>query len=350
METSAAKPQSVTAQPITAHSTKEGSVATVELNYLRSELEQRRDRLQFALQSSSEHASLSLLLTEVDAALERMDDGTYGICEACHEPIEKDRLLADPLVQFCLTDLSSDEQRALESDLALASRIQKALLPPANFAAKGWEIRYHYAPAGVVSGDYCDLLESNGGALFVLGDVSGKGVAASMLMSHLHATFHSLADSGLPLDRMVEAANRVFSESTLAGQFATLVVGRLSPEGMVEFVSAGHLPLLHLSIDETRHLPATGVPLGMFRNTDFHVERLSVEPGEALLIYTDGLTEASNSDGEEYGIQRVKTIASRHCAESADTIIGRCLSDWRSFAADAKQKDDLTILALRRPA
>src|SRR2546421_3785703 len=299
METSAAKPQPVTAQA-------GGSVAAVELNYLRSELEQRRDRLQSALRSSSENASLSLLLTEVDAALERMEDGTYGICEACHDPIEKDRLLADPLVQFCLTDLTSDEQRALESDLALASRIQKALLPPANFAAKGWEIRYHYAPAGVVSGDYCDLLESHGGALFVLGDVSGKGVAASMLMSHLHATFHSLADSGLPLDRMVEAANRVFSDSTLAGQFATLVVGRLSPEGSVEFVSAGHLPLLHLRNGETRHLPATGVPLGMFRNTGFQVERLSVAPGEALLLYTDGLTESSNPAGEEYGIQRVK--------------------------------------------
>ena len=81
METSAAK-----RQPVTAHSIKEGSVATVELNYLRSELEQRRDRLQSALQSSSGNASLSSLLTEVDAALERMDDGTYGICEACHEP------------------------------------------------------------------------------------------------------------------------------------------------------------------------------------------------------------------------------------------------------------------------
>src|SRR2546423_8361789 len=343
METSAAKPQPVTAQA-------GGSVATVELNYLRSELEQRRDRLQSALRSSSENASLSSLLTEVDAALERMEDGTYGICEACHDPIEKDRLLADPLVQFCLTDLTSDEQRALESDLSLASRIQKALLPPANFAAKGWEIRYHYAPAGVVSGDYCDLLESHGGALFVLGDVSGKGVAASMLMSHLHATFHSLADSGLPLDRMVEAANRVFSESTLAGQFATLVGGRLSTDGSVEYVSAGHLPLLHLRQDGTRQLHATGVPLGIFRNTGFSVQHLSLEPGDGLLIYTDGLTEARNAGEEEYGFERGRSAPGRHRTEDTNAIIGRCLSDWRDFSAGAKQTDDLTVLALRRTA
>ena len=73
-------------------------------------------------------------------------------------------------------------------------------------------------------------------------------------------------------------------------------------------------------------------------------------PGEALLLYTDGLTEASNPAGEEYGFQRVKSVASQHCRSSADTIIDQCLSDWRSFTADGKQKDDLTILTLRRPA
>ena len=338
METSAAKPQPIAGR----------SMATAEQDYLRSELEQRRSRLQSAVRSSSADASLLSLLSDVDAALTRMDDGTYGICVTCHDPIEKDRLLADPLVQFCLTDLTHDEQRALESDLALASRIQKALLPPANFSAKGWEIRYHYAPAGLVSGDYCDLLESSEGILFALGDVSGKGVAASMLMSHLHATLHSLADSGLPLERMVEAANRVFSGSTLAGQFATLVVGRLYPDGAVEFVSAGHLPLLHIRGSEAWPQAATGVPLGMFGNARFQAHRMSLTSGEALLIYTDGLSEACNAGGEEYGIERVKSVTARHPARSADEIITGCLSGLRNFAADAKQTDDLTVLALRR--
>ena len=323
-------------------------MATIELNYLRSELEERRERLQSALQSSSENASLSFLLTEVDAALARMDDGTYGICEACHDPIEKDRLLADPLVRICLTELSKEEQRALESDLALASRIQKGLLPTTEFSAKGWEIRYHYAPAGVVSGDYCDLLDSKDGVLFVLGDVSGKGVAASMLMSHLHATFRSLADTGLPLNRMVESANRVFSGSTLAGQFATLVVGRLSSNGSTEIVNAGHLPLLHLRKGEPQLLEATGVPLGMFGNIGFNMQRFVIEPGDALLAYTDGLTETSNIDGQEYGIARVKSAAAPHYGRGADSILAECLADWRRFAAGVKQADDLTILTVQR--
>src|SRR5437016_9866857 len=104
METSAARPQAVAG----------GSMATVELDYLRSELEERRGRLQSALQSSSADASLSSLLNDVDAALARMDDGTFGICVTCREPVEKERLLADPLVQFCLSDLTRDQQRALE--------------------------------------------------------------------------------------------------------------------------------------------------------------------------------------------------------------------------------------------
>jgi sigma-B regulation protein RsbU (phosphoserine phosphatase) len=279
-----------------------------------------------------------------------MDSGTYGLCKTCHEPIEAERLLADPLLQFCLDDLTSEERRALEGDLMLAAQIQQALLPPRDFSPAGWQIRYHYAPAGLVSGDYCDLFESKGRLLFLLGDVSGKGVAASMLMSHLHATFRSLADADLPLDRMVEAANRIFSESTMAGQFATLVVGRASQDGSVEIVSAGHLPLLQLNGTDTRSQGATGVPLGMFTNTSFPVDRFSIEAGDSLLIYTDGLTESHNAAGEEYGLHRVKAIANTHGKCSPPDLISHCLSDLRDFTAGAKQADDLTLLAVQRAA
>jgi sigma-B regulation protein RsbU (phosphoserine phosphatase) len=325
-------------------------MATAEQTYLRSELQRRHNRLQSALRSPSADASISSLLAQVDAALTRMDQGTYGICEACHTPIETDRLLADPLLQFCLDDLTSEERRALESDLTLAARIQQALLPDHNFSPAGWQVRYHYAPAGLVSGDYCDLFESKRGLLFLLGDVSGKGVAASMLMSRLHATFRSLADGDMPLDRMVEAANRIFAESTLAGQYATLVVGRASRDGAVEFVSAGHLPLLHLGGAEARSEGATGVPLGMFGTSMFPVHRLSLEMGEALLIYTDGMTEARNSAGEEYGIPRVKKAATHSRAATPEALISGCLSDLHNFTAGTKQTDDLTLLAIRRAA
>ena len=338
MESSAAKQQPMAG----------GSMAPAEQTYLRTELEQRRERLHEALQSTAADASLSQLLTAVDTALSRIAQGTFGLCETCHDTIEAERLLADPLVQFCLDHLTSAEQRALESDLSLAARIQRALLPKPGLAPAGWDVRYHYQPAGMVSGDYCDLFETNGGFLFMLGDVSGKGVAASMLTSHLHATFRSLAEAGLALDRMVEDANRIFCESTLAGQFATLVVGEAAHDGSVEFVSAGHLPVLHIHHDGATPKDSTGVPLGMFCNTRFPVHRLTLSQGDALFLYTDGLTEARNLAGQEYGLQRIRTLAARHTGIEPDGLISKCLEDLSIFGEGLKQTDDLTLLVVRR--
>ena len=338
MESSAAKQQSMAG----------ANVITAEQKYLRTELEQRRTRLHEALHSPGADASLSELLTAVDTALSRIDQGTFGICETCHDTIEAERLLADPLVRFCLDHLTSAEQRALESDLSMAANIQRALLPKPGVAPVGWDVRYHYQPAGMVSGDYCDLFETDRGLLFMLGDVSGKGVAASMLMSHLHATFRSLAEAGLQLDRMVEDANRIFCESTLAGQFATLVVGRAAHDGSVEFVSAGHLPVLHIERDGATPKDSTGVPLGMFCNTRFPVHRLTLAHGDTLFLYTDGLTEARNRAGTEYGLHRIQTLAARHTGIEPAGLISKCLEDLQSFAEGVKQPDDLTLLAVQR--
>jgi phosphoserine phosphatase RsbU/P len=323
-------------------------MATAEQTYLRTELELRRERLHEALHSPAADASLSELLKAVDTALSRLDQGTFGLCETCNSSIEAERLLADPLVRFCLDHLTSAEQRALESDLDLAARIQRVLLPKPGLAPVGWEVCYHYQPASMVSGDYCDLFESDGGLLFMLGDVSGKGVAASMVMSHLHATFRTLADSCLPLDRMVEHANRIFCESTLAGQFATIVVGRATRDGSVEFVSAGHLPVLHLHCDGATPKDSTGVPLGMFCDAHFPVHQLKLADGDTLLLYTDGLTEARNRAGTEYGLPRIRALAARHVRTTPAKLISECIADLLSFGEGSKQTDDLTLLAVRR--
>jgi phosphoserine phosphatase RsbU/P len=321
---------------------------TAPETYLRTELEVRRERLHKALHSPAADASLSQLLDAVDAALSRIDQGMFGLCETCHDAIEPDRLLADPLLRFCLDHLTQDEQRALESDLSLAARIQRRLLPQPDLAPAGWDVRYHYQPAGMVSGDYCDLLETDSGLLFMLGDVAGKGVAASMLMSHLHATFRSLSEAALPLDRMVEHANHIFCESTLAGQFVTLIVGRAAPDGSVEFVSAGHLPLLHLHAGRATPKDSTGVPLGMFCDTRFCIHRLTLTAGDSLLLYTDGLTETRNRAGEEYGLARVHTLAAGNGRANPAELISVCLDDLQTFGEGLKRTDDLTLLALRR--
>jgi len=323
-------------------------MAATEQSYFLHELELRRKHLLSVSRANTADQSLSNLLASVDAALSHLQKGTFGICETCHEPIEADRLLCNPLLRFCLDHLSGDEQRALERDLTLAARIQRALLPPTDWSSAGWQARYHYQPAGLVSGDYCDLIESDGAFLFLLGDVAGKGVAASMLMSHLHATFRTLAEQHLPLQKMMEHANRLFSESTTAGQYATMIVGYARPNGKVSYVSAGHLPLFHISSFGVRPREATGVPLGMFCTTRFPVCELELEPGDKLLLYTDGLTEMFNAAGDEYGVARVHALAKKHAAADPEAMLTACLEEIRNFSAAAKQTDDLTLLVLHR--
>jgi sigma-B regulation protein RsbU (phosphoserine phosphatase) len=326
----------------------EQTMATTENSYFLNELQNRRARLASIKQESGSEASLRELLLHVDEAIARLEDGTFGICEECNESIEPERLICDPLLRFCLDHLSQKEQRALERDLVLAAQIQRALLPCANWSREGWQARYHYQAAGMVSGDYCDLIEAEGTFLFLVGDVAGKGVAASMLMSHLHATFRSLVGRNLSLRELVQHANRLFSESTTAGQYATLVVGRAWPDGKVEYVSAGHLPLLHVSASGVSSRQATGVPLGMFCTTDFPVCELTLVPGDTLFICTDGLTEAFNKAGDEYGMQRVEALAARHAGTAPEEMLAACLEEMHRFSGGGKQTDDLTLLALRR--
>jgi len=220
-------------------------MATAQMD-LRSDLMDWRRRLEDAIGQVEDRSHLAPLLTEVDSALHRMESGSYGVCEACNEVIE-DEALNDPVARFCLDCLTEAEQRALQHDLDSVSLVQHTLLPKQNLEVEGWRAYYHYEAAGPVSGDYCDLLSNdNGDLFFLLGDVSGKGIAASMLMAHLHAIFRSLITLDLPVSQLVERANRVFAESTMPAYYATLVCGRANKSGVIEICNAGHPPALPL--------------------------------------------------------------------------------------------------------
>ena len=317
-------------------------------NPLREQLVDRRHRLGVAVRLAPE-AQLARLLQEVDMALGRMDEGTYGLCDVCHDPVETERLIADPLTRLCLDHLSATEQRALEDDLALAVSIQRELLPQTDYRAQGWEIAYHYQPAGLVSGDYCDLIEGEKGDLyFIVGDVSGKGVAASMLMGHLHAMFRTLVSVNLPLDKMVERASRVFCESTLPTHYATLVCGRAEESGMVEICNAGHLPPLFVHGDCVTKIGATGLPLGIFSSEEFSLSRFQMQAGDNLLLYSDGLTEACDGASNEYGSDRLGTLLRETNNQAPLRLIENCVRDLNSFSAGGAQADDLTIMAIQR--
>lgn len=326
-------------------------MAAVTDVFLRAQLENRREKLR--LLPPSQNAAYVRLLREVDAALARMQAGSYGICDVCHDSVEADRLLADPLMTVCLDHLSDSQKRDLERDLDLAARIQMALLPPPSLEFPGWRLRRHYQPLGPVSGDYCDVISSSpdsGEFLFVLGDVAGKGVAASMLMTQLHAMFRTLATLGLPLPAMMGRANSVFCESTMAGQYATLVSGRASSSGDVELSSAGHPPVLHVAGGSVVPLMSSSLPLGMFCDGDYPTRQVHLAPGESLFLFTDGLSESFTSSGAEFGLERLALSVAAHAPKGPEHLIAGCLGDVTAFRDTAPLSDDLSILVIHRAA
>jgi sigma-B regulation protein RsbU (phosphoserine phosphatase) len=295
---------------------------------------------------------LSDLLSRVDEALTQIENGTFGLCQTCHEPIEADRLAVDPLVRNCLDHLTRAEQESLERDLDMAYQVQRNMLPPTPLLLSGWSLAYVYKPAGPVSGDYCDVITEDteeGRFLFAVGDVSGKGVAASILMAHLHAIFRSLAPLSLPMDLLVQQANRLFCEGTLSTHFVTLVCGRAGVDGRVELCNAGHCyPLVVSREGAVRTIESNGMPLGMFCSGTFSSQQLVVAPGELLFVYSDGLTEAADPSGSDFGEDRlVEVVRAQHSAPPARVIEG-VIEAWSTFRRGAPPRDDVTVLALRR--
>lgn len=201
-----------------------------------------------------------------------------------------------------------------------------------------------------MSGDYCDLIVSGdaGGLFFAAGDVAGKGIAASLLMSHLNAIFRTLLSVGVGLTDLVDRANRVFCESTMPSHYATLVCGRAMPSSDVELCNAGHCPPLLVRGGAASAIEEGGLPLGLFCDSRYSARRMHLQPGDSLVLYTDGLTEARDRSGVEYGAGRLGgVLGARHGSPPAD-LLAAVLVDVATFLAGNSKPDDLTVLVIQR--
>ena len=310
------------------------------------QLLERRHRLEHARTRMGAHDDLSRLLSEVDAALSRFDSGAFGVCIECKGDVEPDRLINDPLLSVCLGCLNGAQISALESDLQLAADIQRGLLPKSGVACDRWLVDYAYHPASIVSGDYVDIIERGEEFFFLLGDVSGKGMAASLLMSNLHAIFHSLVPTGMPLVELMSRANHLLCESSPANQFATLVLGTANRSGEVEIVNAGHLAPILIKNGMIGELNHSGLPLGMFCSAEFDASRVVLQKGDGLFLFTDGVTEQADLDGAEYGTAGLFNAIACETARTPNELIRYCLGHIDEFRGQAPRHDDLTILAL----
>ncbi len=254
------------------------------------------------------------------------------------------------LLRFDAGAVSSAPQvdPVLQAQLELARQVQLRLLPDRSCCLSDWDVAFSYESAGFVSGDYVDLIPAGANAFyFALGDVSGKGVAASMLMSHLHATLRTLLPSNLTIEKVVATASSTFCQSALPAQFATLVLGKADRSGNVELVNAGHNPVLLVEGAEVQIIAAASLPLGMFCVTEFASVKRRVTPQSTLFLYSDGITESTDADGNEFDQNRLaETLLqsrNRLPSELVETIQRTILG----FTNGAQPSDDRTMLALR---
>jgi len=317
---------------------------------IRSGLTARRRRLS-RLVEDHELPLFTKLLGEVDQALERFDHGELGRCEVCHGLVEPDRLVRDSSLEICLDCMSPRERRALERDLELAAQIQAGLLPERDLTHGAWDLHLHWQPLGAVSGDYADVLRSGPSGedvLVLVGDVSGKGVAAALLMSHLHAVFRGMAGQGMALVEVVQRANRLFKSVTPENAFATLAAVRLTACGDVEVVSAGHTPPLVVRSGGVEALAPDGLPLGVLPDARYSSKTLELGPRDGVLLYTDGLTESTAPDGQELGVSPLQRLVSSRDDWTPRELVRACVDEAEWFRRGGPLSDDLTLLAVQR--
>jgi serine phosphatase RsbU (regulator of sigma subunit) len=242
------------------------------------------------------------------------------------------------------------EQERLRQELAVAASIQRALMPTTFPRLSGFEIDGFSIPCKEVGGDFyhCIPLE-NGRLALVVGDVSGKGIPAALLVSTLHASLHAYLDSQISLAEMGRKLNSFIYESSTDNKFITCFIGILNTAtGELEVLNAGHEPPLIRrhdgSLDE---ISSGGLPLGVFDdNLPLDCERLRLEAGDTLLVFTDGIPDAMNEAGEDFGKERILDFLRRPETLKASELIRQVREEVIRFAGDEPLTDDLTLLAV----
>ena len=240
------------------------------------------------------------------------------------------------------------EKARIEHELRIAAEIQRALLPEGTHNGAFFEASGTSVQARAIGGDFYDFLEMSDGTFgFLVGDVAGKGPAAALLTSKIMGLFSAFATSGSePADTMAHI-NRVLTRRAIGARYATAMYGRLAPSGELVYCSAGHNAALVNGAAGLRRLEADGMPVGLFDFAAYESSCVTLGPGDTVVLYSDGVTEAHNVAGEEFGEERLVSVLQAHYGSSASDILTRIIDAVQAFAHGAEQYDDVTALVVR---
>lgn len=274
-----------------------------------------------------------------------------------HSISEDDVKLIAQIARFAATKLETTrlredalQKRLMDEELRTASVIQQRLLPAAPDRIDGYTFHGLNRPCRSVSGDYYDFVARPDGRIyFVIGDVSGKGVTAALLMAGLQAAFRIFAKSDPAPAELVTQLNVALKENLPQSKFVTLFLGRLDTKnGIVEYANAGHLPPLLVRRDEVRELDETDMVLGVVPRADYHDRRIALMPGESLVLFTDGVTEAQDPEGRDLGSELLAAALKGSWGTGAAAIGQRVESTVMQHVAETPLGDDVTLMVVSR--
>jgi serine phosphatase RsbU (regulator of sigma subunit)/pSer/pThr/pTyr-binding forkhead associated (FHA) protein len=239
------------------------------------------------------------------------------------------------------------EKAKMEQEMRIAAEIQQALLPKAGHSGAFFRTAASSIPCRSIGGDFYDYVDLPTGAFgFALGDVAGKGPPAALLSAMMQGIFAAQAAASDTPSQTIARVNLALYKRGIESRFVTLMYGSLEPDGRLTYCNAGHNPPLIVGAGGIRRLEVGGPIVGLFEAATFQEETVTLAPGDILLVFSDGVSEALSAEGEEYGETRIIDTANRNPGASPNDLLQAIFSDVRAFTKGAPQSDDITALVL----
>ena len=277
-------------------------------------------------------------------------EGRYLLSFDVHPRIPADDLVVSLGIIRTVLDSKVRTER-LEELLNDARRIQQSILPKAPPDLPSYNVFGLSAPADAVGGDFFDYIPLGGlGFGAAIADASGHGLQAALLVRDIYVGLRMGIGGDLKIARTVERLNRILNKSRLATKFVSLFYGEFEPSGEILYVNAGHPGPIHLKARSGtfKELESTGMVLGPSPMATYGRRAFKMEPGDILLLYTDGIVEARDEAGHEYGLLRVKRLLTELRRRPAREIAERLLAEVREFSAGHLPEDDQTVVVIRK--
>jgi sigma-B regulation protein RsbU (phosphoserine phosphatase) len=300
-----------------------------------------------ALPLQSDQGTLGVLV----AAEKEARAGTEPLAANDVRQLELFAVQVTVAMEFARLTRESLERERLRRELEVAAEIQKHLYPQQFPDFEGFRLAARSSPSRQVAGDTYDVMLDDGRLVATVTDVSGKGVGAGMIASGIHAAVRLIVGAGRGLDGLALQLNSYLAGATEDNRFATFALVRMAPDGAFTAVNAGHLPvLIRRRGGEVERIESSGLPLGILSAASYTEVSGQLDPGDLVLLYTDGLTEAEDADEEEFGVDRVEELVAALDHPDAEAACVELLRAVEEFTQGRPLQDDATLLVVERVA